>query len=366
MTNEVVSDAQLLLANLYVQGVPNYDPGTFKPEYNRAFVLYESASKRGNVDAVFNVALCHEKGCGTSISFAKAVHNYKKAALRNHPGAMFRLGTALQTGSLGMPVNLRDGIKWLRLSAKYATKTYPHALYEYAMLHESGVTGLVYPDHEFMVEALGRGAVLGHAGCQVKLGEIYSDGLYGFKKDIGKGVYYYSLAAENGIPEGMFELGGIYLTGAHDESTNLRLDKSVQEAVRWVSLAAECNLPRALFAMGYFAEKGMSANGKTKPDEKTALLWYKKAALVGDPKAVAKLEELGIQVDWKAFRKMEAAQEKGSWGASILQLGGGVGVSKAKMKEEVALRMDAMKVRASGRHVEVDEELDGGNKCTVM
>ncbi|KAJ3027092.1 UNVERIFIED_CONTAM: hypothetical protein HDU68_004524 [Siphonaria sp. JEL0065] len=366
MINETISDAQLLLANIYVQGIPNYDSGTFKPDYHRAFVLYESASKRGNVDAVFNVALCHEKGCGTGISFPKAIHNYKKAALRNHPGAMFRLGTALMTASLGMPLNQRDGIKWIRLSTKYATKTYPHALYEFAMMHENGVTGLVYEDHQFMVETLSQGALLGHAGCQVKLGEIYGDGLYGYSKDVGKSVYFYSLAAENGSPEGMFALGGIYLTGAHDETTNIHLDKSVQEAVRWVSLAAECNLPRALFAMGYFAEKGMSANGKSKPDEKAALLWYKKAALGGDEKAVARLQELGIQLDWKAFKKLEAAQERGgTWtGGSILQLGGGVGVSK--LKEGVAVGLDQMKHRASGRHMEVDEELDGGHKCAVM
>ncbi|KAJ3070976.1 hypothetical protein HDU98_006004 [Podochytrium sp. JEL0797] len=371
MKNPVIAEAQVALANLYAQGVPGLDyeasGGVFVPNLSRAFLMYEHAAKRGNVDAVFSMALCHEKGCGTSVNFKRAVHNYKKAALRNHPGAMFRLGTALHTGdALGLPQNSRDAIRWLRLSCKYATKTYPHALYEYAMMHEVGVDNLLYQDHEFMVQLLERGAELDHAGCQVKLGEVFGEGLYGYRKDVGRSLFYYSMAAELGNPEGMFELGGIYLTGAHDPETDTHLNKSVQEAVRWVSLAAESNLPQALFAMGYFAEMGMSVNGKVKPDELVALAWYKKSAIAGEPKAIRKLEELGMEVDWKALKKQEKKKAAaGDGGKSALQLGGGVAVD-GKSKGRVNAGMDILASKIKGRHHKVDEELDGGHKCVVM
>ncbi|KAJ3060690.1 hypothetical protein HDU99_005819, partial [Rhizoclosmatium hyalinum] len=82
MTIPAVAEAQLTLANLHVQGFPEYETSSLRIDLHRAFVLYESSAKRGNIDAVFNVALSHEKGCGTPVSFKKAVHNYKKAALK--------------------------------------------------------------------------------------------------------------------------------------------------------------------------------------------------------------------------------------------------------------------------------------------
>ncbi|KAJ3245717.1 hypothetical protein HDU78_008774 [Chytriomyces hyalinus] len=368
MTIPAVADAQLTLANLYVQGVPNYDLDTHIPDFHKAFALYESSARRGNLDAVFNAALCYEKGVGVGASYPKAVHNYKKAALRNHPGAMFRLGTALQKGDLGLPPNPRDAIKWLRLATKYATRTYPHALYEFAMMHETGITGLVYTDYVYMMELLAQGALLGHGGCQVKLGEIYSDGLYGCEKSVAKSVYFYSMAADSGNPEGMFELGGIYLSGAKDESTNLDIPSSVSDSVRWVSLAAECGLPRALYAMGYFAEQGMTvAQGKNgTPNPKAALSWYKRAAVAGEEKAVRKLEELGVDIDWKAFRKLEANEKANQTNINSLQVGGGVGKAAKRVQQGVTGGLSELRNKVVGRHSQVDEELDGGHKCMIM
>ncbi|KAJ3355229.1 hypothetical protein HDU83_003806 [Entophlyctis luteolus] len=381
----VVAEAQLVLARMYVEGIPGIDEDNgfdMKPDFGRAFALYKSAGKRGNVDGVFNVALCHEKGIGTSVSYAKAVHNYKKAALRNHPGAMFRLGTALQKGNLGLAVNQRDSIKWLRLATKYATKTFPHAVYEYAILHDKGVSGLLYPDHEFMVQLFHRGASLGHAGCQVKLGDIYGGGLYGFAKNLAKSAFFYSLAAENGSPEGMFELGGLYMQGFEDPNGEFSLPQSTKEAIRWVHLAAECNLPRALFAMGYFAERGIFEEEATvdaksaklgaaaggRPDDKRAQKWYKRAALAGDAKAIARLEAMGIEVDWKAFKKIEAAEAAE---AAYVARNGPLprderGGRSGRVMKGVAAGLETLKARAGATRPEVDEELDGGAKCIVM
>ncbi|KAI8818083.1 uncharacterized protein EV422DRAFT_484608, partial [Fimicolochytrium jonesii] len=249
-------DSQYLLANLYISGIPGFQE-KHKADYSKAFQLYLSAAKKDHPEALFHVGLCYEQGAGVGQSNNRALHNYRKAAVSNHPGAMFRLGMCLLRGELNQSKNPRDGVKWLKLAAKYATEKYPQALYELAILHDRGVHNVVWQDHDYLVELLTQGAALGHGGCQFKLGEAYEYGYYSVNVDPGRSVYYYSLAAANGNLEAMFELGGWYLTGVSDPATAFTLVQSDAEAYRWVSLAAEGGLPKAMFAMGYFCEMGI-------------------------------------------------------------------------------------------------------------
>ncbi|KAJ3175549.1 hypothetical protein HK101_010632, partial [Irineochytrium annulatum] len=363
---DVAAEAQHLLANLYVSGVPGFQE-RHKPDYVKAFVLYSSAAKKDHADATFHVALCYEQGAGVSANNAKAVHNYKKAARKNHPGAMLRLGMAVLRGELSQHKNLRDGIKWLRLAAKYADERYPQALYELAMLHDSGDGNnhIVWSDHAYVVELLTRGAELGHAKSQYKLGQAYELGMYGCALDAARSVYYYSLAAENDHAEAMFELGGWYLTGASDPNGSFTLPQSDVEARRWVSRAAEMQLPRAMFAMGYFIENGIGADPKDEnadhgPDPDGALLWYRRAAADGDEKAKKRLEALGIK---------EAKERKTVVGGMM----GGSGTKStpyAPYEKQPALGdfapVPKRVVSVRRRRQDLDEELDGGNKCLIM
>ncbi|TPX68759.1 hypothetical protein SpCBS45565_g02972 [Spizellomyces sp. 'palustris'] len=298
-------EAQYLLANLYISGIPGFQE-KHKPDYSKAFNLYSSAAKKDHPEALFHVGLCYEQGAGVAQSNNRALHNYRKAAVSNHPGAMFRLGMSLLKGELGQGKNPRDGVKWLKLAAKYANEKYPQALYELALLHDRGVHNVVWPDHEYLVELLTQGAALGHGASQFKLGEAYEYGHFGVVVDAGRSVYYYSLAAANGSLEAMFELGGWYLTGADDPKTDFHLIQSDTEAHRWVSLAAEGGLPKAMFAMGYFCEMGI---GRDKHLER-ALEWYRKAAAGGDAKAKKKLEELGVPEMGKQWNVSETGVKK--------------------------------------------------------
>ncbi|KAI8588692.1 HCP-like protein [Geranomyces variabilis] len=284
-------DAQYLLANLYISGIPGFQE-KHKADYSKAFNLYSSAAKKDHPEALFHVGLCYEQGAGVAQSNNRALHNYRKAAVSNHPGAMFRLGMCLLRGELNQSKNPRDGVKWLKLAAKYATEKYPQALYELALLHDHGVHNVVWPDHEYLIELLTQGAGLGHGGCQFKLGEAFEYGYFGVVVDPGRSVYYYSLAAANGNLEAMFELGGWYLTGASDPNTTFTLIQSDAEAHRWVSLAADGGLPKAMFAMGYFCEMGIGRGEGVQPDPGAALEWYERAAAKGDSKARAKVREM--------------------------------------------------------------------------
>ncbi|KAI9202984.1 uncharacterized protein BJ171DRAFT_425894 [Polychytrium aggregatum] len=278
-------EIQYYLGNLYIGGVPG-DPAPHKSNFAKAYNMYSSAAKKDHLESIYHVALCHERGAGTSTNKSKAAHNYKKAAMLNHPGAMYRLGMSLLRGDLGQAKNARDGVKWLRLSAKYATPKYSHALYELAMLHDQGVHNVVWTDHEYLINLLTQAAALGHTAAQYRLGEAYEYAKFGVSVDPGRSVYYYSLAASNGHPEAMFELGGWFLTGTDDPNTGFHLDQSDSDAYYWVYKAADKHrLPRAMFAVGYFHETGVGCA----VDLEKAMEWYKLASDAGDPKAIKRL-----------------------------------------------------------------------------
>ncbi|KAJ1558358.1 hypothetical protein HK096_001879 [Nowakowskiella sp. JEL0078] len=284
-------EAQFALAHLYISGIPGF-AAKHTPDFAKAFVLFSSAAKKDHADAQYHVALCYEVGSGVNTSPNKALTHYRKAAISNHPGAMFRLGMVLLHGELGQVKNPRDGIKWIKLSAKYADEKYPFGLYEIAMLHDTGVHNHVWRDHEFLVNSLSQAATLGYAPAQFKLGEAYEYGNFGVGIDPQKAVYYYSMAAQSDNLEAMFELGGLYLTGADDQKTGFVITQSDETAYKWVKKAADGGLPKAMFAIGYFLEVGI---GAIVLDKDEAITWYQKAAELGDAKSIKKLNERGIK-----------------------------------------------------------------------
>ncbi|RKO98821.1 hypothetical protein CXG81DRAFT_15395 [Caulochytrium protostelioides] len=282
-----VPEAQFLLANLYIDGIPGYQKD-HQSNYAKAFALYYSAARRGNEEALFHVALSYEQGAGVTLNKAKALQYYRKAAIGNHPGAMLRLAMALIHGELGQSPNARDGAKWLRLAAKYANTKYPHPLYEYAMCHEEGIDNILWPDHAYLVELLSEAATLGHVHAQYKLGSAYEYGNWGLTPDPEKSIGYYTVAAENGHLEAMFELAGWYLTGARADTYEMAADP--QRAIHLVMQSAERGLAKSMFALGYFYEEGLSLPR----DMRLAQQWYLAAAEKQDARAIQRCVELGL------------------------------------------------------------------------
>ncbi|KAJ3409884.1 hypothetical protein HDV05_004184 [Chytridiales sp. JEL 0842] len=379
--NITSADAMQLLANLYVSGIPGLS-SQHRPDYARAFPLYLSAAKKEHPDGAFHVGLCYEKGAGVAASFSRAVQYYKKAALWNHPGAMFRLGTALLTGDLNLRKNNRDAVKWLRLSTKYADERYPHALYELALLYDIGIKNVIWTDHAYTLQLLTRGAELGHSISQYALGEAYQFGRYSCPIDPARSIYYYTLAAENGHPEAMFDLGGWYLTGASDPETGFELMASDYEARKWVEKAADAGLPRAMYAMGTFLEMGIGKKRSAVVEDPEdalveAIRMYKKAADAGDEKALVKLKERGV-----AYQPSKSTENQYVGPQNTIFLNPGAGLDKSKEGEVGASKVKdglnrytekaigaiggGVTGRITGRRTQWDEELDGGNKCVVM
>jgi TPR repeat protein len=62
---------------------------------------------------------------------------------------MYRLGIAELNGGLGLSKRPREGVKWLKRGAEHSTAEFPHALHKLALLHETGIDGVVFVDYEY-------------------------------------------------------------------------------------------------------------------------------------------------------------------------------------------------------------------------
>jgi TPR repeat protein len=194
---------------------------------------------------------------------------------------MYRLGLAEIHGSLGMPRNVRDGNKWLKRSAEAATTQYPHALHELGLLHEKGLDGIIFKDLSYSVQLYAHAAELGYAPSASRLGEAYEFGYLNCNRDAAASIYYYTIAASQGIPEACFALSAWYISGEKEV-----FEPSEEKAYYWANMAAKMGYAKGQFALGYFIESGLGCS----KDESTAMGWYKKAAEQGDQQAIQRLQ----------------------------------------------------------------------------
>ncbi|KAJ3159373.1 hypothetical protein HDU86_001691 [Geranomyces michiganensis] len=289
LSREGHADAQFMYASLLITGVPGSQT-RHRPDYDQAFPLYLAAAKRGHADACYHAALCYEHGRGTGAppDPLAAVKKFRKAAIAHHPGAMYRLGMILATGELGQHRNITASVKWLNLSARFATAKHPHALYQLALLHENDPSVLHgHANPETALELLRRAADLGHVLSQVRLGHLYQFGDLGAPVDPGNSIRYYSLAAQKGSAEAMYELSAWHFTGAEDPvDGSVILPPNDQEAYIWARKAAEKGLPQAEYAVGFYTESAVGVP----QDMDEALGWYTIAATHGDDHAIARLK----------------------------------------------------------------------------
>jgi len=148
---------------------------------------------------------------------------------------------------------------------------------------DESLNGAIIQDEAYALELYMKGAYLGHAPAQYKLGSCYEYGTLSCIVDPRKSIAWYSRAAEQGDPEGELALSGWYLTGAEGI-----LPQSDQEAFLWAQKAAQKGLAKAEFAVGYYIETGIG----TGKDVQEAKRWYLRAAEQGQKRAMARLAEL--------------------------------------------------------------------------
>ncbi|KAI9806992.1 MAG: hypothetical protein M1833_002650 [Piccolia ochrophora] len=251
-----------------------------KPDHDRAFPLFLSASKHGHAEGGYRAALCYEFGWGCRKDPAKAVQFYRQSSSKNHPGAMARLGKACLVGDLGLGNRHREGLKWLKRASESADLHYNSAPYELGVLHESGFGADVFQDETYAAQLFTKAADLGHPEACYRLGDAYEHGKLSCPRDPALSVHFYNGAAQQGHPASMMALCAWYMVGAEPV-----LDKDENEAYEWARRAAECGMAKAEYAVGYFTEMGIGC----RRDPLEANVWYVRAADQGDERATNRL-----------------------------------------------------------------------------
>jgi len=125
------------------------------------------------------------------------------------------------------------------------------------------------------LEALRQGASAGEPWAQLNLGAAYDHGQSGLSPNATEAVYWYRLAAEQGIAEAQFNL-------AHCLATGHGIDQDYLQARIWMRLAAEQKLADAQFLLGVMLDQGLG--GKADPGD--AANWLSRASAQGNEQAL--------------------------------------------------------------------------------
>jgi TPR repeat protein len=273
------TEAMFLLADFHGRGLHG-----LPVDHNKAFSLYQAASKQNHAAATYRTAVCYEVGAGTKKDNQRAFQFYRKAASLGDPLAMHKIALIFLYGKLGQKKNLKEGISWLKRATAFASLEHPESLYDLAQCYERvGGCPVVIPDEAFAFELYNKAAQYGHAQSQFRLGSAYEFGLFGCPIDASLSIRWYSKAAEQGLADAELALSSWYLSGAEGV-----LRQSDADAFLWARKAAERGHAKAEFALGHYYEVGIGVERNVAE----AKLWLQRSADKNYKRAQSRLQEI--------------------------------------------------------------------------
>lgn len=186
---------------------------------------------------------------------------------------------AAETFDLGRKLLRGEGVekdtkRSFVLISEAAAAGHPEAMGAMGYFYASAVE--VQQDATKAAEWFRRGAEAGSAKAQYNLGNSLLKGR-GVKRDEAEGVRWIKMAAEAGMPEAQCLMGFAYLNG--NEFPGVSMDST--KAHEMFAAAAEAGLPDAQNALGLILGDG--------GDHDASILWYRRSADQGFPKAQANL-----------------------------------------------------------------------------
>eukprot|EP00741_Cyanophora_paradoxa_P011725 tig00020563_g11329.t1 len=322
-----------------------------KKDMRRASELYLQAAKKGNTEAMYNLAKHYEEN---ESNFAEAITWLNKAA--SQPVWIFQnqlpnVGVAeafnmlgcMNRDGIGMKPDPEAAARWFRKAAESGTKGPGHmcGLNNLGYCYDNGIG--VSKDSAEAARWYRKGAENGYAVSQYNLGELFEHGR-GVPVDLSQARTWYEKAAKQdlpmamialarlsaspadalkaridaankGMPEEMYNLGLAYLRGRDGAR------KSVKEARAWFQKSAEAGFELGMCELGLLLVGALSSLSKKEKEEvsdpKRGANWVLKAAEKGNPRACyayAKLLATGTGVEKdlaKAKQWMKNAAKRG-------------------------------------------------------
>lgn len=157
-------------------------------------------------------------------------------------------------------------------------------------LSEEGMKALKEKNYKNAEMYLSSGSI---AQNQYNFGVMYYTGTKDFPKNLNKAFDYFLNSANGGIPQGMSNVGMMYLNGQGTK-------KDSKKALFWLRKAEEHNVPQAYMILSYMY---MSGEG-VKKDEDKSFAYLKKAEKAGYPEASKQI------VKFKEYQKQMAEFNK--------------------------------------------------------
>ena len=275
------SDALFFLGKAYNQGL--------KGEYVNiplAIDYYQQAAKYNHVQAIYHLALAYDMGLGLVQDSSKAVEYYQIAAENGIARAQFNLAVHYSEGN-GIDVDVDKAIFWYKEAADKGNVM--QAQHNLAAIYAEG--NLVPYDAEKCFHYYLLAATQGLAISQYRLGWCYANGVGCGRVDMHEAIKWYHKAAnEGGNPQAQHCLGLCYDLGvtsgkendANDVEIVVPVDK--QRAVYYYFLAAQQGMKVSQLNLGVHLDNG---DGVDEEDPQQATYWFYQAATGEDSPATA-------------------------------------------------------------------------------
>lgn len=212
-------------------GLLHYKGRGVEVDRERAFELFDWATKAGDALASFNAGYCMEFGLGTACSAKGAAIAYEKGASLDEPKSMAALGYLLvrqgldhdkhdERSKASIECEFRKGIYWLHRASEHNE---PIAFYYLGRIYEQGIG--VKSDYVVALENYNKGARRGLAVSALAAAnilfwmedkaEINSTNKVSYTEIAG----LYASAAYAGIPEAMNSYALLLEDGSGSETT---------------------------------------------------------------------------------------------------------------------------------------------------
>ena len=227
-----------------------------------------------NPDSQFALGMMYVDGKGVAKDPSTAVQWFLKAANQDHHEAQYRLGKMYIDGE-GVKSSKKEAKLWLAKAADGGLTKASKALEKILKSEEERIlkkevqalqSSILFPYLE--------DAKKGDVDAKYQVGILYVEGKH-VPKDVNEGIRWLQDAAKSDHAMAQLKLGEIYLNGLP------QVDKDYVIAVNWLQKAADTGNPDAQYNLGNMYKKGL---GVDKSNAK-AVKWFRLAAKQGHVKA---------------------------------------------------------------------------------
>lgn len=290
-------DSPHALAQAFLGVVHELGAFSLPENLENAQVMYLAASRMNNPLATYRLAQLYEKDIKKTRNIPKALTFYRYAAKLGCIEALHTYGCLVIHGELGMKPDVSYGMTYLKMAVKMANKIYPHPYFDLAQCYEyNNIPPEDLPDEKYTFTMYEKGAHLGDANCQYRVGCAYEYGHFGQPKNYPLALEWYREAASKYQVEAMFKMAQVYYTGVDniiERNYDLAYDYALKAGARGHIGAA--------FLLTEYSENGIG----TQKDNLAALWWYCIAQTLGGNCSKTKMNELKQSVGRPVIPSLE-------------------------------------------------------------